>query len=134
MSLTPGTRLGAYEIVAAIGAGGTGEVYLAEDRRLGRRVALKGLSSSALADVDRLHRFEQEARAASALNHPNILTIYEIGSAGAIRFDSRRTGCPGGVAGQHSMIEPSSRLECRQNILSPGSLRAADRPAMITRS
>src|SRR5204862_4818141 len=78
--MKPGTRLGPYEIVGAIGAGGMGEVYRAHDSRLGRDVAIKVLPSGFSADPDRLHRFEQEARAAAALNHPNILAIYDIGT------------------------------------------------------
>src|SRR5262245_24483156 len=80
MTLSPNTKLGPYEIVAHIGAGGMGEVYRARDTRLGRDVAVKVLPSSLSADGDRLHRFEQEACAAGALNHPNILSIYDIGS------------------------------------------------------
>ncbi len=80
MSLTPGQKLGPYEIVDAIGAGGMGEVYRARDPRLGRDVAIKILPASFSADADRLHRFEQEARAAAALNHPNILAVYDIGT------------------------------------------------------
>ena len=80
MPMTPGTRMGPYEIVAAIGAGGMGEVYRARDARLGREVAIKVLPASFAADADRLRRFEQEARAAGALNHPNILGVYDIGT------------------------------------------------------
>ena len=76
--LKPGQKIGSYEIVSFITRGGMGEVYLAEDRRLSRKVALKVLPVSFTKDDDRLRRFEQEARAASALNHPNIITIYEI--------------------------------------------------------
>jgi len=79
MPLTSGTKLRQYEIVQPIGAGAMGEVYLAQDQRLGRRVAVKILPPEMAADAERLRRFEQEARAASALNHPNIVTIYEIG-------------------------------------------------------
>ncbi len=79
MSLSPGVRLGSYEVVAAIGAGGMGEVYRARDPRLGRDVAIKVLPSVFSGDPERLHRFEQEARAAAALNHPNILAVYDVG-------------------------------------------------------
>ncbi len=81
MSIHPGTRLGPYEIIAPLGAGGMGEVYRARDAKLGREIAIKVLPSAASADPDRRQRFEQEARSASALNHPNILTIYDIGSS-----------------------------------------------------
>ena len=79
--LKPGQVIGSYEIISFISRGGMGEVYLAQDKRLGRRVALKLLPSTVTKDVNRLRRFEQEARAASALNHPNILTIHEIHEA-----------------------------------------------------
>ena len=80
MPLASGSKLGPYEIVAPLGAGGMGEVYRAHDPRLGREVAIKVLPASFSADLDRLRRFEQEARAASALNHPNILAVYDIGT------------------------------------------------------
>ncbi len=80
MSLTQRTRIGPYEIVAPIGAGGMGEVYRATDARLGRDVAIKVLPASLATDEDRLCRFEQEARAIGALNHPNVLAVYDIGS------------------------------------------------------
>ncbi|HEV2829988.1 MAG TPA: protein kinase [Pyrinomonadaceae bacterium] len=76
--LKPGQKIASYEVLSFISRGGMGEVYLAQDRRLGRKVALKLLPASFTRDTDRLGRFEQEARAASALNHPNIITIYEI--------------------------------------------------------
>jgi eukaryotic-like serine/threonine-protein kinase len=79
VAISPGTRFGPYEIIAPVGAGGMGEVYRARDTRLGRDVAIKVLPATFSADSDRLRRFEQEARAASALNHPNILTIYDVG-------------------------------------------------------
>src|SRR5271154_4243436 len=79
MTLASGTRLGPYEIIAPLGAGGMGEVYRAKDSRLGREVALKVLPESFSRDADRLRRFEQEARAVAALNHPNILAIHDIG-------------------------------------------------------
>ena len=80
MTLTGGTKLGRYEIRSQIGEGGMGEVYLARDTQLGRDVAVKVLPSTYSDDADRLHRFEQEACAASALNHPNILSIYDVGA------------------------------------------------------
>src|SRR5262249_31816475 len=79
MSLATGTRFGPYEIISPLGAGGMGEVYRARDTRLGREVAVKFLPSSFSDDGQRLHRFEQEACAASALNHPNILAIHDVG-------------------------------------------------------
>ena len=82
MPLTSGTRLAQYEIVSAIGAGGMGEVYKARDTRLHRDVAIKVLPSEFANDPARIQRFEQEARSASALNHPNILTIHDVGRDG----------------------------------------------------
>src|ERR1700683_5251600 len=79
MTLIPGSKLGPYEILSPLGAGGMGEVYRARDLRLGREVALKVLPESFSRDADRLRRFEQEARAVAALNHPNILAIHDIG-------------------------------------------------------
>ena len=80
MSLAPGARLGVYEVLGLIGAGGMGEVYRARDPRLGRHVAIKVLPESVAADPGRLHRFEQEARAIAALSHPNILAIFDVGA------------------------------------------------------
>src|SRR3989454_11174097 len=78
MSLSSGTKLGRYEIRAKIGEGGMGEVYLAKDTKLDRKVALKILPAEVASHHDRMRRFVQEAKAVSALNHPNILTIHEI--------------------------------------------------------
>ena len=86
MALIPGARLGPYEIVGLLGAGGMGEVYRARDPRLERAVAVKVLPSKFSADLDRLRRFEQEARAAAALNHPHILAVYDIGTEAGTTF------------------------------------------------
>jgi serine/threonine protein kinase/Flp pilus assembly protein TadD len=85
VTLDAGTKLGRYEIRSKIGEGGMGEVYLAEDTRLHRKVALKTLPGELNADEDRIGRFEQEATAAAALNHPNIAHIYEIGGSPIVR-------------------------------------------------
>src|SRR5579864_4115559 len=85
-TIVAGTRLAHYEIISMLGAGGMGEVYLAEDTRLKRKVAIKMLAPNLVLDERGLRRFEQEARAASALNHPNILTIHEFGQADGLRF------------------------------------------------
>ena len=82
MTLSAGSRLGPYEILGQIGAGGMGEVYRARDPRLAREVAIKVLPASWSSDPDRLRRFEQEARAAGALNHPNITAVYDVGTSG----------------------------------------------------
>src|SRR3989338_5902866 len=81
MSLAPGVRLGPYEILAAIGAGGMGEVYRARDTKLGREVAIKVLPEAFVHDAERLARFEREARLISQLNHPNICALYHISDA-----------------------------------------------------
>src|SRR5262245_19725034 len=75
----PGSRLGPYQLISLVGTGGMGEVYRALDSRLGREVAIKVLPSAFSEDAERLRRFEQEARAAAALNHPNILAVHDIG-------------------------------------------------------
>jgi serine/threonine protein kinase len=85
-TIAPGTRFGAYEIAAPLGAGGMGEVYRARDTKLGREAAIKLLPAELADDRERLGRFEQEARAASSLNHPNIVTIYEIGNANGVPY------------------------------------------------
>jgi len=86
MAIAAGTHLGPYEVISPLGAGGMGEVYLAEDLRLNRKVALKLLPAQFTQDEDRLRRFVREAKAASALNHPNIITIYEIGQLDGSHF------------------------------------------------
>src|SRR5438105_1436935 len=84
--LSTGTKLGPYEILAPLGAGGMGEVYRARDTRLGREVAIKVLPESFSKDPDRLRRFEQEARGASQLNHPNIVTVHDFGTHGGAPY------------------------------------------------
>ncbi len=84
--MDPGTRLGHYEIIGPLGAGGMGEVYLAEDTRLRRKVAVKVLPDEFVGDPQRLARFEQEARAAAALNHPHIAVVHDIGTEGDTHF------------------------------------------------
>src|SRR5262245_28703209 len=80
MTLAAGTRLGPYEVLTPIGAGGMGEVFRARDERLKRNVAIKVLPASFAANADRLRRFEHEAEAAGSLNHPNITSVYDIGT------------------------------------------------------
>jgi eukaryotic-like serine/threonine-protein kinase len=86
MSLAPGVRFGAYEIVALLGRGGMGEVYRARDERLRRDVALKILPSAFASDAERIRRFEQEAQATAALNHPNIVVIHDVGAADGVAY------------------------------------------------
>jgi serine/threonine protein kinase len=113
MALTSGSKLGPYEILSPLGAGGMGEVYRAKDTRLGREVALKILPESFTRDADRLRRFEQEARAVAALNHPNILAIHDIGEQNGSPFlvselldgESLRAALDRGVLPQRKTIE-----------------------------
>src|SRR6478672_3073666 len=86
MPLSAGTRLGPYEIVSPLGAGGMGEVYRARDTRLGRDVAVKILPERFASDASAVSRFEQEARAVAALSHPNILAIHDIGNTSGISY------------------------------------------------
>jgi predicted ATPase/serine/threonine protein kinase len=86
MTLAPGTQFGTYEILSPLGAGGMGEVYRARDSRLGREVAIKVLRGQVSPTKERLDRFEREARSASALNHPNIVTIYELGQVSSTHY------------------------------------------------
>ena len=125
MTLTPGARLGVYEIVTLVGSGGMGEVYRARDPRLGREVAVKVLPPAFATDDERLRRFEQEARAAAALNHPNILAIFDIGThdAHTVRRGGAARGrrrCASGFA--------AARCRCARRSTSPCRWRAASRP------
>src|ERR1044071_5113249 len=86
MNLPPETALGRYKIISLIGSGGMGEVYLAQDTSLTRKVALKVLPLDVAANQDRMRRFKQEATAAASLNHPNIAHVYEVGEAGGFHF------------------------------------------------
>src|ERR1051325_1996949 len=86
MPLPPNARLGRYQIQSSLGAGGMGEVYLAQDTKLGRRIALKILPPEVASDQRRMQRFVQEAQAASALNPPNIITIHEIEESDSTYF------------------------------------------------
>ena len=120
MTLSAGTRLGPYEILSPLGAGGMGEVYRARDPRLGRDVAIKVLPASFSDDADRLRRFEQEAKAAGVLNHPNITIVYDIG---------QHDGAPYVV--QELLEGETLRLAMASGPLSPrfrDRLRHADRP------
>src|SRR5512140_577962 len=86
MPLKTGTRLGAYEILGPLGAGGMGEVYRAKDLRLGREVAVKVLPAEVASSPERLARFEREARTVAGLNHPNIVTLFSVEDEDGIRF------------------------------------------------
>src|SRR3954470_16603315 len=118
--LAPGTLLGPYKILMAIGAGGMGEVYRAQDTRLQRDVAVKVLTRNLSTDADALRRFEQEARAAGMLNHPNILAIYDIGDEGGLHY----------IVSE--LLEGESlRARIRQNAVPPR--KALDYAAQIAR-
>ena len=127
MTLEAGTRLGPYEIVAPLGAGGMGEVYRAKDTRLGREVAIKVLPASFSADADRLRRFEQEARAAGILNHPNITAVYDIGQhEGApyvVRSCSKARRCARRSPAGSCRRERRSTTRCRSRTASPRRTR-----------
>src|SRR5215510_10362520 len=118
MPISSGTKLGPYEILTPLGAGGMGEVYRARDTKLGRDVAIKVLPSTLSADTDRLHRFEQEACAAGALNHPNILVIHHIDTHGGAPYivsellegETLRKRMSGAVMAQRRVIDYASQI------------------------
>ena len=110
MAIDAGTSLGRYRVHSLLGTGGMGEVYLAEDTKLRRKVAIKLLPSQFTADQDRLRRFEQEACTASGLNHPNILTIHEIGSEDGTHFITMEF-IDGATLRQHTAGKPLALRE-----------------------
>src|SRR5258705_8653874 len=118
MALFAGTRLGPYEIVSALGAGGMGEVYKAKDTRLDRHVAIKVLPSAFAQDADRLARFEREAKAVAALSHPNILSIFDFGAHDGQAFaamellegETLRAKLAGGPVPQRKAVEYASQI------------------------
>jgi len=118
MPLSPGTKLGPYEIQSPLGAGGMGEVYRARDTRLDRMVAVKVLPSSFAADADRLQRFEREARSVAALNHPNILAVHDIGTHDGAPYmvcellegETLRERLQGGVLSSRKAVEIAAQI------------------------
>ena len=118
MPLAPNIRLGRYEVRSKIGEGGMGEVYLARDPKLGREVAIKVLPASFSADAERLARFEQEACAAGALNHPNILSVYDVGTENGgpyvvselLEGESLREKLSGGPPPQRKVLDYASQI------------------------
>ena len=118
MTLVAGAKLGPYEIVAPLGAGGMGEVYRARDTRLGREVAIKVLPEGFAQDPERLQRFEQEARVLGALNHPNLLAIFDVGSKDGLKYlvseflegKTLREHLNGGALPQRKVVEYSTKI------------------------
>src|SRR6185436_4537093 len=133
MTLSPNTTLANYTVISKLGEGGMGEVYLAEDTRLRRRVALKILPESVAADSGRLLRFEREAFAASSLNHPNILTIFEFGAVDNKHFLAAEF-VEGVSLGQHLSCGPVSVNETLDiAIQTTSALHAAHQAGIIHR-
>jgi Tol biopolymer transport system component len=122
MPLISGTKLGPYEIQSLIGAGGMGEVYRARDTRLQRDVAIKILPSSLTQDQERLRRFEQEARAVAALNHPNLLTVFDVGTA-PLPHNGAETGGSNGVAPSPYIVSELLEGSTLRTRISTGALR-----------
>ncbi|MBX3280047.1 MAG: protein kinase [Acidobacteria bacterium] len=133
LNFPAGTTFGRYEIVSLLGSGGMGEVYLAQDKKLGRRIALKLLPPRFTGDSERVRRFQQEARAASALNHPNIITIFEVGETEHAHFIASEY-VEGQTLGQRlndGALDLSEALEI--GIQVAGALSAAHRAGIIHR-
>src|SRR5215510_3114100 len=133
MTLDAGTKLGRYEIRSQVGVGGMGEVYLAQDTRLDRKVALKILPPSLAEDQDRMSRFVREAKLASALNHPNIITIHEIGEIDGVHFIATEyiEGETLSVQLQRESLTLKSTLEIALQVAS--ALDAAHRAGIVHR-
>ena len=134
MPLSSGQKLATYKIISALGAGGMGEVYRARDTRLGRDVALKVLPPDVASEPDRLERFDREARAIAALNHPHIVTIYSTEEADGIRFLTMElveghAARPGDPAGGMRDRRGSSRSRCRWPMRWPPRIRSRSRIA-----
>ncbi|HXB73650.1 MAG TPA: protein kinase [Candidatus Acidoferrales bacterium] len=127
---TEGSTLGAYRLTRLLGRGGMGEVYLAQDTRLDRKVALKLLSAQFVKDAERILRFTQEARAASALNHPNIITIYDIGESGDVPYIATEF-IDGQTLRQQIAAGPLSLPEALDYAIQAGSALAAAHQAGI---
>ena len=127
MTLSAGTRLGPYEILSAIGAGGMGEVYRARDPRLNRLIAIKLLPATAAKDAERRERFEREARAIGALNHPGIVTIYSVEQADGQFFLTMEL-----VEG-HALTEPFLGVACRSIVCLGFVFRSSTRSPRLIR-
>jgi serine/threonine-protein kinase len=130
LTIAPGTNVGHYKVIDSLGEGGMGEVYLARDTRLGRKIALKFLSAEFTRDEDRVRRFQQEARAASALNHPNLITIFEIGQVESVHFIS--TEFIEGETLRQRMASPMTTSEICEVGIQVASALAAAHSAGIT--
>src|SRR5947207_2587495 len=131
MAIPEGTKLGRYEIRSPLGAGGMGEVYLADDLTLHRKVAIKVLRADVISNKDRLRRFQLEAFSASSLNHPNILTIYEIGHENEYHFMVTEF-IDGESLGQRLKREPVKLHESLEIGIQVASALAAAHAAGIT--
>src|SRR5580698_9304536 len=122
LPLTPGSKLGPYEILSLIGTGGMGEVYRARDSRLGRDVAIKILPASFSNDQDRLRRFELEARAVAALNHPNLLTVFDVGAA-QLPSPAAKAGAPDAATESPYIVSELLEGTTLRQLLAAGAMR-----------